>query len=195
MIPTIGRASLHGVLTDLLPQLGESDQVLVVGDGRQPRAEKICLKLKDKRIVYFEHGPDHAWGHPQRNVAMKRATGTHLLSYDDDDVILPDALGHIRTAIGHFPDRPLIFRMHHRSEVLWKDRSLKAGNVSTQMMVVPNVAGRLGEWGRPYEGDLEFLKSTIELYPEKELAVVWRMEAVALHGIAGEVPACPLLRP
>ncbi|HEU4338758.1 MAG TPA: glycosyltransferase family A protein [Planctomycetota bacterium] len=194
MIPTIGRASLRGILEDLVPQLEAQDQVLVVGDGRQWRAERICKKFRDTRIEYFEHGPDHAWGHPQRNVAMRRAKGTHLLSYDDDDVVLPDGLRHVRTAIEHFPDRPLVFRMQHRSELIWKDREIRMANVSTQMIVVPNVAGRLGEWGRVYEGDLEFLKSTVALYPEKEQAIVWRLERITLHGIAGEVPKRPALK-
>jgi len=47
------------------------------------------------------------------------------------------------------------------------------------MMVVPNDKARLGSWGERYEGDIDFLTTTLEKWPGKDLSVVWREDVLA----------------
>lgn len=183
MIPTIGRPELKRLLDEMAPQLAAGDEILVVGDGPQPEAAAMSADYKGVR--YFEHGPDHCWGHPQRNWVMRFVKGSHLMSMDDDDRFAPDGLEAIRRALAESPDRPHMFRMHHEGAVLWREQVVRSGNVSTQMFVTPFVRGRLGKWGRLYEGDRFFIESTLKLYPEGFDALVWRPEITAVHGTVG----------
>jgi glycosyltransferase involved in cell wall biosynthesis len=184
MIPTIGRPCLPKVLQELREQLEAGDEVLVIGDG--PVKVGAIVQRFGSQFRYLEHGPDHMWGHPQRNHAMPLASGTHLMSLDDDDALLPDSLAQIRAAIVRYPAVPLMFRMRHGPELLWRDPFVRVGNVSTQMFVTPNVQDQLGAWGRRYEGDLDFIASTVGKYPRHSLA--WRPEITTVHGIGGQAP-------
>lgn len=184
MIPTIGRPCLSKVLEELRGQLELGDEVLVIGDG-PVNAGSVVMNF-GPQFQYFQHGPDHFWGHPQRNYAMPLSKGTHLMSFDDDDAIYGDALQKVRAAIFQYPDSPLMFRMNHGPGVIWQAKEVADGNVSTQMFVTPNVRGKLGVWGRRYQGDLDFIMSTIALYPKNSL--IWREEVTAIHGIGGNAP-------
>ena len=187
IIPTLGRPLLGKILRELAAQLGPLDEVLVVGDGPQPTAESIVAGT-DPRIRYLEGEQDHCWGHPQRNWAMARAKGTHLASFDDDDSLMPGALEIMRSAASRAQDRPHLFKIRYRGEVIWKERALACGNVSTQMFLVPKVRGRLGEWGARYEGDLDFIRSTVTLYPRGPRSIIWCNEVIAHHGLSGNDP-------
>lgn len=190
IVPTIGRPSLHELLVkDLLPQLGDGDEVLVVGDGEQPRARAIASGI-DPRIKYHEYGPTRLWGHPQRNWAMLRVQGTHIYSCDDDDLILPGALERMRQAALEGPDRLHIFRVHHEKSVLPTKQAIELTVVSTQCFFFANIPDRFGTWGKVYEGDLHFIQSAVRAHPEGERALMWRDEIIAVHGIGGTRP-CP----
>lgn len=184
MVPTIGRPCLPKLLHELKAQLAPDDEVLVIGDG--PVKMGAAVEPFGAQFRYLEHGPDHAWGHPQRNYAMPLAKGTHLMSLDDDDALCAGGLDMIRKAIAEHPSAPLMFRMHHEAILLWRDPVFMEGNVSTQMFVTPNVQGKLGKWGRRYPGDFDFMASTIALYPSGSL--VWRPEITAIHGLGGKAP-------
>lgn len=183
MIPTIGRAMLDRVLGQLAPQTADGDEILVVGDGRQPEAQEMASR-HGGRVKYMEHGPDHCWGHPQRNWAMPLARGSHLMSMDDDDESLPGALSAVRAAVAAAPDSVHAFRIHHKGGLIWAERAVYMGNLSTQNFVVPNVPARLGRWGRRYEGDFDFIRSTLDLHPDGDATVVWHEDIVAVHGEA-----------
>lgn len=184
LVPTIGRPCLTKVLAELKAQLAPEDEVLVIGDG--PVNAATVVEPFGPQFRYLEHGPDHFWGHPQRNYAMPLSRGTHLMSLDDDDALCPGGLEMVRAAIRQHPNSPLMFRMHHESILLWRDPGVRDGNVSTQMFVTPNVKGKLGVWGRRYQGDLDFIVSTLALYPKNSL--VWRQEVTAIHGVGGRAP-------
>jgi len=49
---------------------------------------------------------------------------------------------------------------------------------------VPNVKGRVGQYGKRYEGDYDYIVSTAALYPEGERALVWCPEVLSVLGIA-----------
>lgn len=184
IVPTI-RESLKTMLDGLLPQLSVGDEVLVIGDGPRPAVRSICDSYGTGIVRYWEIPLTMNYGNPQRNEAIERAGGTHLHFLDDDDLTVPDSISRIKKAASECPDRPLMFRMHHHSTVLWSVPRLMLGNVSGQMFVVPNVPGRLGRWSGKYSADFDFIRSTLDRYPDGEGAIVWREEIVAVQGQAG----------
>lgn len=199
IIATCGRKRLSRALESLvLAGLKPTDEVIVVGDGPQPVARKIAENFpKSLSIRYFEHGPTRMVGAAQKNFAIKNATGTHLMFLDDDDESAPDAIAAVRGAAEANPGRILIFKEESKSKwqpwgVIWKGREISLGNVGTQGIVVPNIRGRLGTWPDRRGSDYHFLRSTLNLYPERDGAVVWIDRIIAYlfsddedQGVAG----------
>lgn len=180
IVPTVGRSSLRVTLQSILIQgLTEGDEVLCVGDGFCLEARKQWRNCRPPGRYLEMNERVGNWGHAQRNYAMSLARGTHLLSMDDDDVFTPGAFNAIRAALAEAPDRPHLFRMRMADGgLVWNDRELRGGNIGTPCIVVPNDPQRLGRWGDRYEGDWDFLESTLALYPLG--AEVWREEVIAL---------------
>lgn len=183
--PTIGRPSLRAMLDRLLPQLDAKDQVLIIGDGPQPAAKAIVDSLKSGLIRYWEHGPIRNYGNPQRNLAIAESTNDYVMFVDDDDLPAPQAIQAVKAAAAAHPGLPLMFRMQGPFDSLWRIRKVEVCNVSGQMFVVPNVKERIGRWSGRYEADLDFIKTTLALYPGKDGAVVWRDEIICKQGYVG----------
>jgi glycosyltransferase involved in cell wall biosynthesis len=175
------------MLDGLLPQLSDGDEVLVIGDGPRPKLREICAAYKSDLIQYWEIPLTMNYGNPQRNEAIARAKGTHIHFLDDDDLTKEGAIADIKAAAAEHPLRPLMFKMHHHSTILWATPEVKRGNISGQLFVAPNVPGRLGRWSGKYDADFDFISSTLQLYPEGYGALVWRDEIVAIQGQAGPV--------
>jgi len=182
IVPTIGRPSLVRLIGEVLPQLGPDDELLIVGDGKQPEARKAADGL-DPRVKYSEHGPTRNWGHSQRNWIMPQARGSHILFLDDDDRCAPKAFAEMRAELARRPDHPHLFRsLHPVWGHFWVTKEIRVGNVSTQQIVVPNVPARLGAWGDRYEGDFDFIRSTVALYPGRDADVIWCERVVSAYG-------------
>lgn len=112
---------------------------------------------------------------------MHKATGDYLLFMDDDDMYLPGALNTVRHALKESPGLPHLFRMRrdgHFHDELPRVNTIRVGEVSTQMICFPNDPQRIGTWGTRYEGDFDFIASTLSLYPADVL--VWRHEALSV---------------
>ncbi len=157
VIPTTGRPSLARTLDSLTPQLRPGDEVIVERDNTGD------------------------WGATPRTRGMRRASGDWILWMDDDDCYTEGALHAVRRAVAKSPGRPHIFGMRRGrpfNNTLPVSREVRVGNVSTQMLVIPNDQARLGQWGTMYEGDFSFLVSTLALYPPDSL--VWRDEVIAI---------------
>lgn len=184
IVPTIGRASLQDLLNDLLPQLGFDDEIWVVGDGPQAEARRMVEEL-DWRVKYRELGPTRNWGHGLRNLTIPLLSGTHLLSLDDDDRIIAQAVPKIRASIARAPEKPHLFKIYHGGGVIWDRQEVIERNVSTQMIATPIEKGRLGVWGNRYAGDYDFIRSTVDLYPRKDNDVIWDDAIISVHGISG----------
>lgn len=184
--PTIGNPSIFRLIKELVPQLKDQDEWVLVGDGPQPDVKKAVKPYLRRNVMYHETAPDHFWGYPQRKYGLRVARGTHLWAIDDDDRVAPWALKTIRQAIAKNPRRPLVFRTIYYGIPIWRDGEprLYVGNVSSQCFVVPNVRGRVGEYGERYEGDFDYITSTASLYPEGERALVWCPEVLTVLGIA-----------
>jgi len=180
IIPTCGRHRLVKALNSLVQHGARpTDEVIVVGDGSQPVAQKIVSEFpKTLSILYFEHGPTRMVGAAQRNFAITKATGTHLAFIDDDDEYVDGGINEIRMAITGHPRKVLIFKeqskvKRHIWGVVWKDRKVEMGNVGTQGVIVPNVAGKIGHWPNRICSDYHFIRATLNLYPERDGAVIW----------------------
>lgn len=181
--PTIGRPSLTVMLGALVPQLQAGDECLVLGDGPQPKAEQIVTSVASPLVRYVEHALVKNWGNPQRNTAIRMAKGDLLVFIDDDDRPTLDGLATIRRVADLHPARPLMFRMRHSGKLLFEKREIALGNVSGQMFVAPNVAGRVGQWSNRYAADFDFIESTMKHYNFD--ALVWRDEITTVQGFQG----------
>lgn len=173
VIPTLGRASLERTLLSC----ADADEIVVVLDTARGATELPC-RLPDN-AVYAEGNFGVTGGHAGRAYGIGLATGTHLAFFDDDDEYTPGAIQLMREAVC---DMPVVFRMdHYRHGVLWRNRQVEFGNVSTQMYVVPNDPPRLASWtphvpGIPEPGgDYTFLRETVDLMG----GPVWREEVIA----------------
>jgi hypothetical protein len=151
ILATAGRPTIKHTLASIAAQLEPGDELFVLRDDSGDA------------------------GDTPRNETMHRATGTHLLFIDDDDVYVPDAFARVRRFADENPGRIGLFKMKHVvGTTHWRDREVYYGNVSTQTFCVPNIPGKLGRWHRterpnrdePYIGDYVFLKETIELQGE-----------------------------
>jgi glycosyltransferase involved in cell wall biosynthesis len=155
ILPTRGRSTLHGTLASITEQLEPGDEAIV-----------RCSRDED-------------FGNKARQSMIERAKGTHLVFMDDDDQFATGALATMRRFAVENPGRIGIFRMRYLDgRVLWNEPVLRLRNVSSQMLCVPNVPGKLGRWESPeYEriADYEFVRQTAELQGEP----IFREEIVA----------------
>jgi len=155
ILPTRGRSTLRGTLASITEQLEPGDEAVV-----------RCSRDED-------------FGNKARQSMIERAKGTHLVFMDDDDQFAADALATMRRFAAENPGRIGIFRMRYLDgRVLWTEPVLRLRNVSSQMLCVPNVPGKLGRWESPeYEriADYEFVRQTAELQGEP----IFREEIVA----------------
>ena len=156
--------------------------VIVPTRGRRtilPALESITEQLEPGDEVLVRCSHDEDFGNTARQSMIERAKGTHLLFMDDDDQFARGALATMRSFAREHPGRIGIFRMRYLDgRVLWTEPVLRLRNVSSQMLCVPNVPGKLGRWESPeYErvADYEFVRATAELQGEP----IFREETVA----------------
>lgn len=148
IVPTIGRASLAKALASI--ETWPGDEIIVVGE----------CEHTDPRPIYVRCERGNDWGRKERQIGMSLAKGAYLAFMDDDDAYLPGARAAMQRAIDAAPYRPSLLQMvYPNGLVLWQSPTLACGNVSTQMILIPNDPDRLGEWSERYEGDFDFLQS------------------------------------
>jgi glycosyltransferase involved in cell wall biosynthesis len=129
-----------------------ADEIVVVFDAEEP-------PWHPPGCVVLAHGPTRVWGHPQRNVGIEAATGTHVAFMDDDDLYTRGAGDLIRTALAASPDRVHVFCMRNRDKVY--RGPVESGKIGTPMFVVP--IEPVGTWTTRYSGDLDFITETMRL--------------------------------
>lgn len=175
VIATTARPSLARTLRSITDQDGllTTDQIVVVGTedffdvATPPPSERVKLKIR----IMDQPGGD--WGNYERAIGTEVADGDYIMYCDDDDALLPGAISAVRRAIRRHPGQPHMFRMIDPNGLpLWQTPEIKVGNVGTPMFVFPNIPAQMGRWtpGK-YEGDFDFMQSTLALYPPNSL--VW----------------------
>lgn len=184
LIPTLGRQELLRSLQSCIEQgLLPGDEVIVVGDERDgplDRVKALCQQLGPQfRYVGYDFG-HMCWGHCGLTAAMQEARGDYLVFNDDDDVFTSYALRSIRFAVERQQEPvPHMFRfLTHYGIRAWVHPKVEQGNVGGHCIVVPNTPNRLGQWTCRYEGDYDFIRSTVDLWGEDR--IVWRPEVIAV---------------
>lgn len=177
IMPTCGRDTLGRALASLdTAGAGIDDEVIVVGDGPQPEARALVKQLKlPCRALFWETDTTNDKGATQRNHAQTVAEGDFLCYLDDDDVMLPGAFDAMRRGAIEEPGIPLLFKMlAYWGAVLPLSHTVTYGHVSGSMLVTPNIAGKVGEWGGDVDRhDYEMIRATIKLYDGR---FAWRPE-------------------
>ena len=156
IVPTCGRPTLSRALASIASQIDDGDEILV-----------LCDK-------------DAIWGNHSRDRMMEKASGTHLMFLDDDDVYAEGALVIVREAIEANPEHVHIFRMESEGDNNpWNGQEIRPGNLGTPMVVWPNV-GPFPLWTEDSSGhsDFRFIDTTIRrlgyvpIWHEEVLAIV-----------------------
>jgi glycosyltransferase involved in cell wall biosynthesis len=159
IIPTISRPTLKRTLDSLKGQPWQrGDEVIVVGDGKQPAAKQMWRSARLKGRYLEVLGPSGDWGHTPRNVVNPSVRSGFIAALDDDDIWTPNALASIRAAITADPDRPHIFGMKCYPPMAFE-------GICTPMLVCPAIPGKLGKYTPRYGGDQDFAAETIAFYP------------------------------
>lgn len=184
--PVIRWKTLKRMLTQLVPQLTSKDEALIVGDGPQPECRKVVEEFRCPYLKYWDGKETRKWGNHQRNEAIARATGTHLVFIDDDDQLNPWGLKVIREVASTYHDRPIMFRVRHpKGKLLGVLHRIERTNVSGQMFVPPNRKDRLDCWGASACADFGFIRRTVDKYPDRDNGIVWREEMPIIPGRQG----------
>lgn len=172
IIPSIGYETLANTIKSIQRQeLVPGDQFMVVADGHIESTEAL-VKAAGAPFEYHAYGPTRTWGNDQRNFGLMFARGDYLVWMDEDDIFYPDAFAAIREAAMAHPGRPLIFRMQGpEGDYLWKEQVIQCCRIGGHMFVTPNIKGKVGRWGTHYEGDFQFIRSTMDLWGDDSLAV------------------------
>ena len=124
--------------------------------------------------------PSGTWGNAERKEGIKKATCDYLAFIDDDDWYVKGHREIMESAISENPGKPNLFRMKYpNGQILWKEKEVKPGNVSSQMILVPNQKDMFYKFqfpGNTNMGDYYFVARW--KFPE----TVWREEIIAFLG-------------
>jgi len=139
---------------------------IIVPSSNRPTLDETLDSIAGQMIpgdeLLVDVNDDGDWGNAARNRMMDKATRDYLIFMDDDDRYLPGAFEAVRAAVDlDLEPRVHLFRMRYADgrPTLWTDMAIRDGNVSTQMVVVPNVFG-LPRWEADvYAADLGFIGS------------------------------------
>lgn len=157
IIPTIGRPGL----IKALESIGEwdNDQVIVVTDKKR----------------------DGLWGNRQRNEGITAATCDYLAFMDDDDWYVPGAREIMARAIAESDgNSPILFRLRYpNGDYIWKEKAVVPGNISSQMILVPNKKAMLLPW-RINRNMADFIFVDTWKWPKEKIN--WRQEVIAEFG-------------
>jgi glycosyltransferase involved in cell wall biosynthesis len=185
LIPTPGQGRpLKRCLKSIVSQpLTPGDEVLVIGDVTDGPLPEVAALVADFGPQFHYHpytNGAHDFGHSQLNEGMILAKSEYIVFNDDDDVFVEGAFDAIRTAAAAHPGAPLMFRFVTRFRtLLWATKEIKQDWVGGHSFVVPNAKARLAPWTPRYQGDYDHIRGTVDNWPGKDAAVVWREEVVS----------------
>lgn len=154
IIPSMNRSSLHKTIASI--EAMEGDEIL----------------------VEFDLPPTGGWGNEQRNAAILRASGKYLAFIDDDDAYVKGHRAIMGKAMRDNPGYPNLFRIQYpNGRKLWERRELTPGNISTQMILIPNDR-EMFDWWKPRRNMADYLFVESWKWPE----IIWREEIICQMG-------------
>ncbi len=189
IIPTLGQR-MDGLQRAVaaLDQAGldrTCDEVLLVADTYSapvPDALAAFAAAQGPAFRLLECGDEpHCVGQPQRDAGVAASTKDYILFGNDDDCCTLGALYTVRAICASLPEpRPQLYRfVHQHGVVLWDTPGVLApGHCSDHCICFPNDKDRLGRFGRRYEGDFDFIRSTVDKWGADNL--LWRPEIIAV---------------
>lgn len=156
IIPTSGRASLEKTVASIEKWPG------------------------DEIIVIKHNPPSGHWGNEERQEGTEKAKGDYIAYIDDDDTYVPGHREIMNTAINEIHGCPFLFKIQYpNGRVLWRKKWEKNGNISTQMILVPNIPEMFYGWDETHHwADFWFIHRW--MWPSN--AVVWRDEILVHMG-------------
>lgn len=126
IVPSSGRRTLARTLASIAEQIEPGDEVIV-----------DCNRDGDDGLAALDRG-------------VGKATGSHLMCCDDDDIFTAGALARVRSWIEANPGKIGVFRRaFNPGTKQWKTPELGGGNVQRMCMVLPNKPGQLASWTDP----------------------------------------------
>lgn len=156
VIPTIGRESLKRTLASI--EKWEGDEIWA--------------------IQHFP--PSKTWGNAERKEGIKKSACDYIAFMDDDDYYVPGHRQIMDIALRENPGKPNLFRIQYpNGKILWEKKEIVPGNISSQMILVPNkkqLFRRSQFPGKTNMGDYYFAAGW--KFPE----VIWREEIIAMMG-------------
>jgi glycosyltransferase involved in cell wall biosynthesis len=184
IIPSIGMGYLLRTLRSIKEQgILPGDEVLIIGDTVNDQLDDVraIAAIHGPQVKYYPHNAGgHHWGNPQRNYGLTLCTGDYVSFMDDDDVYAPNAFDAIRSQISRLSEPQVLmfrFRTPWRTE-LWQEKQIVQGSIGGHCIVVPNDKSKFGVWTNRYEGDFDFIRSTVDNWGEEN--VVWCPELIAV---------------
>lgn len=175
---------LYRCLESIYKQLGPHDEVIVIGDitdRAMPMVERLVASY-GTQFKYLSHTTgQHTYGHDQLNYGIEHAKGDWLHCNDDDDVWTPGCVDIMRSAAIESKDRPILFRfLSYHGIIFWVERGMfEYERVGGHCLFTPNISGKVGKWTSRYQGDWDYIESTVNLHGGPE-SIIWREEIVAV---------------
>lgn len=159
IVPTIGRPSLESTV------------------------KSVELRDGDELLVIQHNPPSKNWGNAERQEGLEKAKGDYLAFIDDDDVYVKghrDIMSRAMSIKENPNQTPILFKIQYPSgRTLWNRKRVKCGNVSTQMILVPNRKEMFTPWDQKHSW-ADFMFINCWLWPAK--TINWREEVIVLLG-------------
>lgn len=185
IIPSIGYPTLRRTIDSILSQeLIEGDLAIVIGDGHIAQSKAIVEEYNSPYIKYIDGPETHCWGNAQRNFVLDNnlLEGDVVGFVDEDDIHLPDAFKTIRYEISQNYGKVLMFQFEtFGRSIVWFEKKIQPGWVGGHCIYAPNIKEKLGRWipEEDYIGDYHFIRSTVDLLPNKDNDVIWINKVIA----------------
>ena len=168
LLATIGKNTIFNILIMLKKQLLKTDFLTIVFDDKKNLNNINLIKYLCKdflcvvNIIVEEENLGY-WGHGIRN-KHNNLYGDFIYHIDDDDILYEDSFDIIRKYCIDI-DIIYIFKIKlENNNIIWKDKIIKEGEISTQSGIIPMHINKEGFWTLRYGGDFDFYNNLSEKY-------------------------------
>jgi hypothetical protein len=168
LLATIGKKSIFNILMMLKKQLLKTDFLTIVFDGVEKSnnidlIKDFCKDFTCNITIILEEENLGYWGHGIRN-KYNNLEGDFIYHIDDDDIIFENTFDIIRK---HCVDNNIIYLFKIQLEnnnIVWKNKIIKEGEISTQSGIIPMHINKNGYWSLRYGGDFDYYNNLSKKY-------------------------------